>query len=600
MSRAHTPHIAVGSRLALRLAAAIGLTLALALAVAPVAPAPARAQDGAHDLYAPDLRSAGPTTASLPAALAEPVRRRFGPRRAAAPGSISDFGYSAIDLANLGSGALSLKLELSQRGRNARSFTRQLPGGGALTFRLADESTVSDGVWHAAVRAPGATGAVVRSGWVLSGTSTSAYEGLRPATKQLVPLFVRGVNGLYSDYTVMNVDTTRETNAVTFQAFAPDSGELLAEWEERLAPGDVISLDAIEFGTAVSDLVANRPGDGWVGGLRIESPAPVAVLVYQNEANEGGVAALGARPFSAAATTQHLPLVRGNFLGSSAIAVQNRESRKAEVTITFRGAPDSPKHRGQTVTQSFSIGPYGMHVVDLGRGGDLGDVAPTTVDRGSGTNTGFHGSAVVTSDQPVVAAVLETSGQPDRTRTSAAYNAFTAADLGQHFVVPAVRSRAGERVTRLYVQAPGAAAQVTVQVIAPGGRVTSLESSVPAGEMRVVALGDDANGGRALVQSDQPVAVLVYETPFGAVGDWVDADVFDTVAYAAPRTSGALPTTPPTASPTSGPGSPSPTAGTPPVGASPTATRAATPTPDRTGPRWEITLPIVLRSVRIR
>lgn len=580
---------------ALRLAAALVVAAALGLGAAPDA-RPARAQVGAHDLFVPDLRSAGPTTASLPAALAQPVRRRFDARRAAAPGSISDFGYSAIDLANLGSGAVSLKLELSQRGRNPRSFTRALPDGGALTFRLAAEDTVSDGVWHATVRAPAATGAVVRSGWVLSGTSTAVYEGLRPATKQLVPLFVRGVDGLYSDYTVMNADTERETNAVTFQAFAPDSGELLAEWEERMAPGDVINLDAIEFGTAVSDLVANRPNDGWVGGLRIESPAPVAVLVYQNEANEGGVAAFGARPFSAAATTHYLPLVRRNYLGNSVVAVQNREGRKADVTITYRGAADSPKHRGQTVSQSFAIGPYGMHVVSL-NGGDLGDVPPPAIDAGGGVNAGFYGSALVTSNQPIVAAVMETSGQPDRTRTSAAYHAFTAADLGQHFVVPAVRSKAGQRVTQFFVQAADAAAQVSIQIGGPGGRTIALEGSVPAGEMRVFKPNEDVDAARAVITSDQPVAVLVYETPFGTVGDYVDGDVFDTAAFAAPRAAGTG--TVPTATATRTPGGGSPTTVTPPPSGTTPAPTAATPTADRGGTRWRIHLPLVLRTVRM-
>ncbi|MEO8082459.1 MAG: hypothetical protein ABI780_01420 [Ardenticatenales bacterium] len=596
-------------------AAAAVLCASLALASLPGHPTPAaRAQANAPDLYLPDLRSAGPTTASLPAGRIMPVRRRFGPSRRLAPASISDFGYSAIDLANLSAVALSIKLDLSQRQRNPHSVSRALPVGGTTSFKMHEESVISDGVWHGVAR-PGAgpAGAIVRSGWVLSGTSTSAYEGLIPATKLLVPLFIRGADGVYSDYTIMNADTTLEDNAVTFDVFAPDTGELIAEWEDHLEKGDVTNLDAIEIGNAVSDLPANRADGSWVGALRIEAAAPVAILIYQNEALEGGVSAMGARTFGSATAAQYLPLVRRNYLGNSVIAVQNRDGKKANVTITYHGAHDSPKLADQSVTQSFTIGPNGMHYVDLGTG-TIGDVPAPAIDRGSGTNTGFYGSAVVTADTPVLAAVMETTGQPKRTRTNAAYNAFNSGDFGQNFLVPAVRSHPGQRITAFFVQNPGTAtANVTAEIRFAGGRKTTLGASVPAGEMRSMMVTEAADEVPAIITSDQPVAVLVYETPFGTVAAYQDVDVFDTVAYAAPRNGSAAvpPTTVPgtttvpatsTPTPSRTPNGQTPTSGTPVRTTTVPVPDATPPIPSTTTPpaKARVFLPFVLRAYSIR
>lgn len=588
------------------MAAVAAVAAMLALAAMPHHPNTVQAQSAASDLYLPDLRSAGPTTASLPSAGILPVRRRFGPTRRLAPASISDFGYSAIDLANLSQAALSIKLDLSQRQRNAHSFNRSLPVGGAVSFKMRDESLISDGVWSGIARpGTGTAGAIVRSGWVLSGTSTSAYEGLIQANKLLVPLFIRGADGVYSDYTIMNADTTRDDNAVTFEAFAPDTGELLAEWEDHLEKGDVTNLDAIEIGNPVSDLPANRADGSWVGALRVESQGPVAILVYQNEALEGGVSATGARTFGAATTAQYLPLVRRNYLGNSVIAVQNRDGKKANVTITYRGAHDSPKLADQTVTQSFTIGPNGMHYVDLGTG-TVGDVAAPAIDRGGGVNTGFYGSAVVTADTPVLAAVMETTGQPKVTRTNAGYNAFNSGDFGQSFLVPAVRSHPGQRITVFFVQNPGTAtANVAVRIALPGGRTSTLNAAVPGGEMRALKVAEAVDEAPAVITSDQPVAALVYETPFGAVADYKDADVFDTVAYAAPRNGAAPPPTTPgtTAVPTSATPTrtttiPTPTSGT--TTPAPSGTPGAVASSTAKAPQARVFLPLVLRGVTIR
>jgi|GEM_PF-6936262 len=594
-----SPHRNICSPAAGRAAVAAAV-LALA-AVAPTFTTPyaarvVHAQIGANDLLLPDLRSAGPTTATLPTKNIAPVRRGFGPARRLGPSGIADFGFTDIHVANLTDSAFSVQLNLSLRDRNPRSFTRQLAAGGGATLHMAGEETISEGYWHATVRSTGAVGAIVRTGWVISGTSTSAYEGVRPATKLLVPLFVRGVDGVFSDYEIMNLDTDLEENTVTYQTFSPDTGELLSEWEDRLKPGAVTNLDAIEDGTSVSRLEANRPGDAWIGSLRIEAAGAVALQVYQNEAFEGGVSATGARPFSAAATTQYVPLVRRNYLGNSVIAVQNRDSKKANVTIAYRGAPDSPKHANGTVEQTFSIGPYGMHFVDLGTG-RMGDVPAPAIDRGGGANTGFYGSAVITSDQPVVASVMETTGQPDRTRTNAAYNAFLASELGQKFIVPSIRSRSAARVTQFVVQNPGTgAAGVDVKITSAGGRSSTLATTVPPGEMRIVKLTEDTDGALAVITSDQAVAVLVYETPFGTPGAFKDAEAADTVAYAAPRYAGG--SVPPTArsvspTPTASATTATPTGPTP-TGSIPTRTASAT----ASGPRFRAFMPIVLRGSR--
>ena len=433
------------------------------------------------------------------------------------------------------------------------------------------------GFWHGIMDPGNAAEALVRSTWPL--TATSAYRALPPAKNFFLPLAVRGLDRHYVTYYLQNADEDLERNIVTFQAFNAETSGIEYEWEERLEPGDVTDLDSIERLTGLDLIPSNARDGGFIGGIRIRAEGNVALLVYGNEAHDGGVAAYSAQPVDHGAETVHLPLIRANVFGDSLIAVGNPSNEPIDARVIYRGAVDSPSGAGETFEHGFTIQPRTSRFVDFGER-DWGTVPSHPLPMGSSPHRGFLGSARIEADADVVATVLETALYITRTRATAAYDGFTDADLGTAFAVPYLVHEPDAVSTRFILLNPGdAPVEVTTEWdldVSTTGMPPSESVTVPAGEVGVIKTSSAvAFTGRAVIRSSGSIAVLVYETPFETASDFgPDGDAgYDTAAYAAPRLLGDVAPIPSPPPPTS---TAEPTA--PPTGAPPTGTPPEIPT----------------------
>ena len=422
---------------------------------------PARA-GSATKLFMPDMHSQGYTTSTLPAGLPA------GPMRLDGPAGIEGFGYSVIELTNPNDFATELTVKLDKRGRNFQNERSSLAAGASKLLRLGALSKIDDGFWNGTIEARDPVAAIVRSDWPSRGDGPSGgtliYEAQTPATRFLAPLVVRGTDGLFSDYHIMNADDPDEErlNTVRMQFFNADDGGLESEWEDVLEPGSVINVDSAEFGTALTRLPANLPGGEFVGGFHVQAEYPIVMQMHHNEAFEGGVAAAPVRDWDQAVTEQYLPVVRANFLGDTLVGLINRENNAVDVTLRYQGASNSPNHADKEVVQQITMAPRSSASIDLG-GRGMGTVGAPAITRGGRANSGFLGSARIESTGRVAASVVESSRWLTVTRSTAAWTPFTPSDLSTAFIVPAVRHAAGKRVTQLAIYNPGDGA-VTAQV----------------------------------------------------------------------------------------------------------------------------------------
>ena len=541
--------------LALGLLAVVGLGLSVA-ALPELSPRETARAGLATRLFLPDLHSQGYTTGPLPADLPT------GAARVAAPSGIEGFGFSVVELSNPFDFGTEASLHLDKRGRNPQQERASLAAGETKLLRLGALSQVDDGFWNGILDARDPVAAIVRSDWPQRGEGPSGgtliYEGQTPARRFLAPLLVRGVDGLYGDYHIMNADDPEEErlNTVRMQFFNATDGGIEAEWEDVLEPGAVINVDSLEFGTALTRLPANLPGGDFVGGFHVQAQYPIVMQMHHNEAFEGGVGSASIRDWDHAVTEQVLPVVRANYLGDTLLGLINREDGPVEVTLRYQGAADSPTHADKEIVQQITMAPRSSAAIDLaGRG--MGTVGTPAIDRGGAANTGFLGSARIESTGRVAATVVESSRWFTITRSTAAWNPFVPEDLGEHFLVPATRHVAGQRVTRLAIHNPGdGSVDVRVDYSAVEGDLpaTSAQVTVPAGRTRFVSTDGKADFiARAAIHADGPVAVLVYETPFASLADFTNQDnLLDVSAYQAIRIEGrdsATPNVPPTATP---------------------------------------------------
>lgn len=552
---------------ALAVSAALGGLRSLPAGPGPAAAAPAQATPAA---LLPNLQTNG----------VKGARSGFGP---AGPSGIDGFGYSAVELLNLGQQSADIEVEL--KSFDVREVVRRrVAARGVGLVSLGAESALTIGNHAAFIRAGQPLGVVARTVWENSGAAV-AYAAPDVGTDLVLPLAARDVLSLTTNLYVQDAGTLEgdEENKVKLELFDNDSGELLKSIEVFLEPGGVTAYD-LAFDIARFGDLPDNAADGYLGAVRFRADAPIAVLAENDEMTGTGASAYGARAAGRAAAVQYLPVVRANMLGDSLIGIHNRENTAVDVTLTLRGAADSPSGANQTYAQSFRVGPRGAAFVDLGPR-RRGTVAAPAAPRGSGVNRGFYGSATVEAGGRVLAAVIESASDGTAVRTSAAYAAYGPDDLGLGFVVPRVRAAADGK-TVVAVHNPGASdASVSTTYDAGGQASAGPAIAVPAGTMRLVTLDARAAGKTATLASDAPVAVVAYDTRIASAADWGQWGV-DTNVYWPPRSTApdAAPTTPasPTATRTpAATGSPTATA-TPSV--SPVAATATPTTPSATPP----------------
>lgn len=222
---------------------------------------------------------------------------------------------------------------------------------------------------------------------------------------------------------------------------------------------------------ATLDQLPDAPATGFTGSAVISSSERVAAIVNLVSPDIGlsfgGEAYIG---FDAGAQSVRLPLLFKASNGfSTFFNVQNVGDATANVTVTYQNG----------ATETATIAPGAAKRFDQ--------------DNNSNLPSGFAGSATVTSDQDIVAAVVQVGPT-----TVLAYNGFTQTSQTPYF--PLINANNSGFITGISLQNAGdQSTNVTVTYTPSGGGTNGCAETqtIPAGEARfyaVSAFANDTNG----------------------------------------------------------------------------------------------------------
>ena len=269
---------------------------------------------------------------------------------------------------------------------------------------------------------------------------------------------------------------------------------------------------------AFDDLLDGRPG-GFVGSARIRSTGALvtAHVLTEGEPSSNGVYDYPVEPVSDHNRMLHIPRFRvaepglGGSVGtrSTSVAVGNPSDTPIEVVVTYSGTDGVCT--GRTVeTGPHPIPPWSSTILD------------SALD--SGLGSGCAGYAMLTSDGPATAVIVDRTVRSDRPVAYSAHPALTDEDASTLVVVPLARNRflAGYEVTtETVVTNPGDdPANVTLGpsdetgVSLPGPCDVCSFSLAPheSRHFEAAELGFPVGSyGSILVRSDQPVAAIDHD-----------------------------------------------------------------------------------------
>jgi len=258
------------------------------------------------------------------------------------------------------------------------------------------------------------------------------------------------------------------------------------------------TMDTIPAGGSKNYFPLTAVPDGFNGSVVVSSNQPVAAIA--NELGNGSAYAASYAGFDAGSTTMNLPLVMRNNGGFNTwFNVQNAGTATANVTVTYK-----PASSGNAATQSANIEPGAAHTFDQATFGDLGNK--------------FVGSAVVTSNQPIVATVNQVGAT-----TLMSYDGFASGSTGISF--PLVNVNNGGYITGIQIMnLGGSATDVTVHYEPMPGQGSAADEtkSIPAGASATFALSQFGSAkfvgsGRVSANSgNQPLVAVVNQLNLGA------------------------------------------------------------------------------------
>lgn len=221
--------------------------------------------------------------------------------------------------------------------------------------------------------------------------------------------------------TVMHVTNLNDTSSadVTIQFNAADGAGWNINVDDKIAPGDTKSINLLDL----------NPPSGWVGSALVTADTPVAA-VAERAKNETDMLIMNVSQNTKIEGTQSAPLVFDNwFQWNTGISVANLSENSNDITITYYDAD------GDVLgTDDLNIPGSGMSFV----------YSPASLeddDIGTG-NGGVVGSAVITSEHPIVGAVDEVKYFGDDPDTGHAMSYMVEVDIaeaGESLAMPLVQ-----------------------------------------------------------------------------------------------------------------------------------------------------------------
>jgi hypothetical protein len=288
----------------------------------------------------------------------------------------------------------------------------------------------------------------------------------------------------YTGYQVMNLATCAGCIAhVRVDYYGPNGGApILTKNLPEIAPKASVNVQ--------QKTEENLP-DGVYSAV-LSSDQPIAAVVAQVEADPAAPGTSGfVAPYSnytgasAGSTSVVLPSIMHNwFGGDTLVRVQNVGSATANISIQYYAATVTGQVAGQPsiAVQTRTVPQYAAATLDQSTEGN-------TLAATSGTFAGrFFGSAVITSDQPLVAITNETNPS---LREKFTYNGFGADDSGTEVLAPAIYSRWYGTFTSTSIQNISTSQSANVTITYTGGPLAQLIGGAPgsgAGRTKTVTV----------------------------------------------------------------------------------------------------------------
>lgn len=287
---------------------------------------------------------------------------------------------------------------------------------------------------------------------------SEAATGLtQGSTTVNLPLIQRGNSGFDTWFAVQNAGTAAAPVQVVFTPGpGANDGTAHTVTSADIAPGASLVFDQ----STLTEL-----GDRFVGSAQITSAQPVAVVVNQVGKNASvSRTQLTYSGFAAGSTEAVLPLVQQANSGfNTGIAIQNVGSSAADVTVTF-GA--------NTVgTDVLAVQEY-----DLPAGGGA-----TYLTLPNGPR--YVGSAVVTSNQPIVVIVNQISSQ-----FGTAYEGISSAGATTRASLPLLMANNGGFFTAVQCRNAGTASTTATMTFTPNAVAGS--TLTPEADTATLAAGE--------------------------------------------------------------------------------------------------------------
>jgi len=251
------------------------------------------------------------------------------------------------------------------------------------------------------------------------------------ATSVGAPVYMKGHFGYYASLTVGNPSTTTDAHVTIAYTADSEYSKPTSKWGDTttvnytVKPGTaLVRYDGPTATASQTDLGAYTQ---FFGAVKVTSDIPVVVMVNQEATTAAGAQSgtYNGAAISGATTKISVPLIQADFYGYyTSLTIQNTTGTAANITVTYTSDGTYSAQKNKSKGYAHTVPANGSVNIYEGRKGglEIGDVNADTFWR-DGSNMAFIGSAIVTSDQPIIAFVneeLDVAGKD----TMYSYNAF--------------------------------------------------------------------------------------------------------------------------------------------------------------------------------
>jgi hypothetical protein len=315
-----------------------------------------------------------------------------------------------------------------------------------------------------------------------------ASNGVASGSNALIlPLITRHNSGFETKAYIQNLSSVAAT---IYMTFTPGVAGNPYSMSDTLPAYTMKAYDQSSDAFAPLTATASR----FVGSARVTADQPLASAVdFGNLTATGGFKLLVTYDgMTGGATSVAWPLIMKNNSGFyTGQLIANTTGNTANVNITYTAGPTSdPSVRGQSLTKSYTIPPYGsvnpVLRYDYGQNYD---------DLYAWGNVKVVGTAILTSDQPIASVVNE---QNDAAGFMEAYNGFGGTSATKAVALPQVMKKRDLWYVGIQIQNMSAVATTATITYTAG-----VGSSVPVGTQVVKT--------RPIAANDSALIVLRYD-----------------------------------------------------------------------------------------